>query len=326
MHPWKKLTAACLSGLLVLSLPSAALASDAVFPGGGAVGLEPPGAMTTANSFAGFQDTEAGASILIAEFPLEAYAELAPMFNSEQLAARVTMVGPVEKLTLAGDIEALLAAGSQKQQGIEYRKWVMIARNSDSTAMVTVQIPATSEGYSDDEVRSALQSVRFQPRGSLEDEIGRLPFTMAERADFRAVRTLAGSGLIMTDGPKDVVSDASQPLVIVASSLGSNPAVGALTEEERKQLALGALQGLAFKDFRADATKVEDDGDIVIAGRGTDEEGRKMNLRQIMRFGPAGHVRTVCIFTAEQDIAERCDQVGQAVVLKGGAGNAAAKE
>lgn len=326
MRHFRKLIAATLGLFLCLSLPSAALASDVVFPGGGAVGLEPPGAMTVADSFAGFRDSDTGASILIAEFPVEAYAEIAPMFTPERLTARMTMAGPVQKLTLAGDVEALLAAGSQTQQGIEYRKWVMIARNTDSTAMVTVQIPATSKGYSDDQVRAALQSVRFQPRGSLEDEIGRLPFTIAERAGFRAVRTLAGSGLMMTDGPKDIVSDASQPLIIVASSLGSNPAIGVLTEEQRMKLALNALQGLAFKDFRADATDVEEDGDVLIAGSGTDEEGRKMTLRQIMRFGLAGHVRTVCIFTAEQDIAERCDQVGQAVALKGGDGNATPEE
>lgn len=326
MHPYKKLMTACSCALLALFAAVPALASDAVFPGGGAVGLEPPGAMTAADSFAGFRDSEEGASILIAEFPLEAYSELAPMFTPERLAARMMMAGPVQKLMLAGDIEALLAAGSQTQQGIEYRKWVMIARNTDSTAMVTVQVPATSKGYSDDQVLAALQSVRFQPRGTLEDEIGRLPFVMAERADFRAVRTLAGSGLMMTDGPKDIVSDASQPLVIVASSLGSNPAIGVLTEDQRMKLALNALQGLAFKDFRADATDIEDDGDVVIAGSGTDDEGRKMTLRQIMRFGPSGHVRTVCIFTAEQDIAERCDQVGQAVALKGGDGKAAPEE
>lgn len=301
---------------LFLSFP--ALASAPIFPANGPVGLEPPGGMTVAESFSGFRDSEEGASILIAEFPLEAYAEIAPQFTPEKLAARMTMEGPVQKLTLAGDVEALLAVGVQTQQGITYRKWVMIARNSDSTAMVTVQVPSTSEAYPDEEVLAALQSVRFQPRGTLEDEISRLPFTVAQRADFRAVRTLAGSGLMMTDGPKDVVTDASQPLVIVASSLGSNPALRTLTEEQRMQLALTALQGLGFKDFRADATDVEEDGDVVIAGKGTDDDGRSMMLRQIMRFAPTGHVRTVCIFTTEQDIAARCDQIGQAVALKTG--------
>lgn len=313
------------AGLCFL-LPFPVLASDVVFPARGGVGLQPPGAMTLADGFSGFRDSAEGASILIAELPFEAYAELAPQFTSETLAARMTVEVPVQKLALADDIEALLAVGVQTQHGIEYRKWVMIARNIDSTAMVTVQVPSTSEIYPDEQVLAALQSVRFQPRRSLEDEISRLPFTMADRANFRIVSTLAGSGLMMTDGPKDIVSDASQPFVIVASSLGSNPAVGSLTQEQRIQLALTALKGLNFKDFRADSTDAEEDGDVVISGSGADPEGRQMALRQIMRFGPSGHVRTVCIFTAEQDIAARCDQVGQSVMLKGGEGIAALEE
>ncbi len=314
MYRFLTFVAACL--LLGLSAP--APASEVIFPAGGTVGLEPPGAMTKADAFAGFQDSAEGASILMVEFPVEAYAEMTALFESEKLAAVVTMNGPVQPLKLAGDMDALLAAGSQTQQGVDYRKWVMIAQGAEATAMVTVQIPSTSEVYTDEQVLAALQSVRFQPRGSLEDEIAELPFTLADRANFRVIRTLAGSGLLMTDGPKDVVTDASQPLVIVASSLGSSPMVGALDEEQRMKLALNALQGLNYKKFRADSTDVNANGDVVIAGAGEDTEGRPMMLRQIMRFGTSGHVRTVCIFTAEQDIADRCDQVGKAVSLKDG--------
>ncbi|WP_422345624.1 hypothetical protein [Parasphingorhabdus sp.] len=315
MHLYPKLIAALLC--LILAFP--AHAAEPVFPGGGAVGLEPPGAMTVADSFSGFRDSAEGASILIAEFPPEAYAEIAPRFTAETLAARMSMKGPVEKLTLAGDIEALLATGVQTQQGVDYRKWVMIARGDDVTGMITVQIPESSGSYSDEQIRATLNSVRFQPRGSLEDEISRLPFTMTERAGFRAVRTLAGSGLILTDGPKDVVKDASQPLVIIASSLGANPGVGALTQDQRKELALNAMKALPVKDVQVGSIDAEEDGDVLIAGTGTDQEGREMSLRQIMRFGPSGHVRTVCMFTAEQDIAARCDRVGQSVALKAGA-------
>lgn len=322
MYRFLTFMAAC----LFLGLPGPALASDAIFPAGGTVGLAPPGAMTRADSFAGFQDSAESASILIVEFPAEAYAELASMFGSEKLAAVVTIDAPVESLKLAGDIDALLAAGSQTQQGIEYRKWVMIAGGAETTAMVTVQIPSTSKAYPDAQVLEALQSLSFQPRGSLEDEIAGLPFTLVERAGFRAIRTLAGSGLIMTDGPKDVVADASQPLVIVASSLGSNPVIGTLDEDQRMQLALNAMQGLNFKDFQADATDIEEDGDVVITGTGTNPDGQKMMLRQIMRFANSGHVRTVCIFTAEQDVSGRCDEVGQAVVLKGDSESAAPEE
>lgn len=327
MYRFSTLIAAGL--LLVLSFPAlsvSAVASDVIFPAKGAVGLPPPGDMATSDSFAGFEDIEEGASILVAEFPAEAYTELEPMFTPEKLAVTMTTLGPVQKLTLAGDVDALLAMGSQTQAGIQYRKWVMIARGAEATAMVTVQIPATSEAYHDDQILAALQSVRFQPRGSLEDEISVLPFTMGTRADFRVVRTLAGSGLIMTDGPKDVVSDASQPLVIIASSIGSGRPLGTLTEEQRMQLALNALQALNHKNFRADSTDVDEDGDIVIAGAGVDEGGRPIMLRQIMRFGTSSHIRTVCIFTAEQDIVERCDRVGQAVALKGDDGNAAPEE
>ena len=37
------------------------------------------------------------------------------------------------------------------------------------------------------------------------------------------MRTMAGSGLYLTEGPHDTVKDASQPIVIVASNLGQAP-------------------------------------------------------------------------------------------------------
>ncbi|MEP3224960.1 MAG: hypothetical protein ABJO01_03215 [Parasphingorhabdus sp.] len=316
MFPGKIFLATFLSAILMLLQPVSAMAKEPIFPNDGVVGLVPPGAMIPADSFSGFLDSAAGASIIVASFPVAAYAEIAPNFTAERLASRMTVTSPVQPVTLDANVEALLVKGEQIQQGTTYRKWVLIARNSDSTAMVTIQIPQNSKGYSDEAVMASLQSVRFQMRGTLEEEIDQLPFVIADRAQFRAVRTLAGSGLILTDGPQDIVPDASQPLVIVASSLGSNPSVGRLTKDQRETLALGAMKSLPFTDFQADNTTMEEDGDIVISGQGTDDGGRVMLLRQIMRFGPYDHVRTVCIFTKEQNIIARCDQLGQAVRLK----------
>ena len=77
-----------LSALAALALGAfapAALAEPVRVPGTG-VSMEPPEGFRPSEGFAGFEDPATSSSVLVVEMPPEAYAEIAPIFDSEELA------------------------------------------------------------------------------------------------------------------------------------------------------------------------------------------------------------------------------------------------
>ena len=225
--------------ILALGLPvaAAASASEIIYPADGVVGLDPPEGMVAAPNFAGFVSDER-ASIVIVEMPPEAFDEVVTRFNAEGLASQMDVEGSPRKLTLSEGVEALLVSGGQTAHGIDYRKWTLLARGPATTALVTVQIPDGDRRYSEDDILAALKSLHVRANGSIEAQIDALPFTIGDWADFRPVRSLAGSSLILTDGPADSYQDGPQPIVIIAASMGSDQRLGQIPEEDRGYLSV----------------------------------------------------------------------------------------
>lgn len=309
--------------LLALGLPAAASANEIIYPAGGVVGLDPPEGMVEAPNFAGFVSDE-GASIVIVEMPPEAFDEIATKFNAEGLASRMNVEGAPRQLTLRDGVEALLVSGGQAAHGIDYRKWALLARGPATTALVTVQVPNGDARYSEDDILAALKSLHIRANGSIEAQIDALPFTIGDRADFRPVRTLVGSSLILTDGPADSYRDGSQPIVIIAASMGSGPRFGQIPEEGREQLAFGLANQLWFADLAMEKVPGGEDGSLILAGTGTDRKHeQQVSVRQVLRFDETGYIRTVCIARPEQAIATRCDRIAQSVKLKNTGSNMA---
>ena len=72
--------------------------------------------------------------------------------------------------------------------------------------------------YSDAVVRQALASVTFRPM-PIQEQLGLLPFKLAQLAGFRVVKVLPEGGVILTEGPTDDLS--KQPYVIVSIGQGA---------------------------------------------------------------------------------------------------------
>jgi len=303
--------------ILALGLPAAAAsANEIIYPAGGVVGLDPPEGMEEAPSFAGFVSEE-GASIVIVEMPPEAFDEVVTRFNAEGLASQMDVEGAPRQLTLSDGAEALLVSGRQTAHGIDYRKWALLARSPTTTALVTVQVPNGDTRYSADDILAALKSLHIRANRSIEAQIDALPFTIGDRANFRPVRTLAGSSLILTDGPADSYQDGSQPVVIIAASMGRDPRFGQIPEEGREQFALDLTNQLGFADLAMEKVPGGENGDLILAGTGIDpKHEQQVSLRQVLRFDGAGYIRTVCVARPEQAIAARCDRIAQSVTMK----------
>lgn len=297
-------------GLFVMLLSSLPVAAQTLFPPGATIGVTPPEGMTPSNQFQGFENSASGASIAIFELPAEAYARLgegfAPTALREQGFGEVTR----EDVTIAGAEQAILVSGEQTAGPTTLRKWLLVAKRPQQTALIVGQMIKGKEAYPAEAMKQAVTSVAFREPLPLEEQIGLLPFTVADRAGFRPVRALGGNSLMMTDGANDVIQKAEQPLMILALS-----ASGAPPEAQRDafaRAALGSLAGLSDLKVERVSTFRQQNADwheIVAVGK--EREGVPVAVIQSLRFMPGGFVRMVGITKAEtrDDVMPRFRQV-----------------
>ncbi|MDB5591471.1 hypothetical protein [Enterovirga sp.] len=292
-----RLTAALLSSLLALAGPAAA--QTPVFPAGSRVGLVPPPNMVPARGVAGFRNPQTGAAILAVEMPAEAFPGLAATFTDEALKAQGFSLTRRDAPQIGGG-KAILVTGQQGEGASSVPKSVLLASEPGMTVLVIGQLPHGAPEPDVAAVEAALKTVAFRPALSLTDQVGALPFRIGDLAGFRVVRTMAGNSVMMTDGPSDVVRQASQPLLLIAQSFG--PAPG---PEQREAFARSALVANNFIKEpvleRSQSFKQGGSDWHEIVARAT-ETGTEtpVVVMQTIRFEPDGYMRSVGIVDAKQ--------------------------
>ncbi|EJN04074.1 hypothetical protein [Phyllobacterium sp. YR531] len=287
---------------LLLVFSQSVLAQEVVFPSGSGIGLVPPAGLVPSSSFSGFEDSAKGTSIVVTELPVDAYAAIAANFNKQGLLATgiETISGP-DEWPVQGAVVSKLIRASQIAAGVKYRKWIVLVGAETTTAMVTVQIPdGVTGGLSDADVEAALKTLVVRAPASLPDQIASLPFKVADTANFRPVRVIAGATLLLTEGPNDVAANSMQPMVVIASNLNTAPEPATRLEFSKK--AFASLTGI--KDVHSDnETSSESDGAewIEIDGAATDTaSGDALYVAQIARFETTRYVRAILIVKATE--------------------------
>ena len=299
-----------------------AVAQSPTFVPGTGVGLVPPKGMVPARAFSGFEDIGTGASILVAEFPAEAYASIVPNFTPEALAANGLEQGkPAVDWKIPGIQGGRLIRGRQKAHGGLFRKWVLLGKGAASTLMVSVQVPDQKSGVlTDAAVEAALKTVVAKAPPTLPDQVAALPFKLDDFAGFRVVRVFAGSGLLLTDGPRDTIADASQPVVIVANALGTVSVDDKAARESLAQQAFATIAGVS--DVSIVSQKMEERDGVTwsrIEGRGTYRNSSEaVATLQVIRFDKNGYIRTVAIMRTlgAEPILARADALAASVTPK----------
>jgi hypothetical protein len=287
-----------------------ALQAAAIFPQGGAIGLTPPPGMIESARFTGFEHS-GGDSIIVTELPREAYAELVKRLSAtpvgQPLPNGMTLDSAGTPVTLADGSKGTRWRGHQMGGGTRFAKWLMLAEGPAVTAVVTAQVPEPRVAGAAAGIEAALASLRFQGAASLDTAIAALPFVVGDRAGFRPVRTLMGSALMLTEGPRDTDPDGAQPLVVVAGSVDDRPI---LDPEAWARQMFGAQDNFT----RIELKSLERRGDDVIAdGTGVDR-ARYVRIRQHLRVkSGGGYLRIVCIWPVADDLSARCDRVAVSV-------------
>ena len=205
------------SALFSTILATAAIAADPVFPPGSRVGLVPPPGMVTSNAFDGFADPEKNAAVLITVLPAAAYSQFEKSLDADVLKKQGVNVEKREPIKLDGG-KGFLLSGRQVSDKTRYRKWLLVALVDDLTALVTVQVPEQEALYSDRVVREALVTLSVRAKVPEAEELGLLPFAVADLAGFHVDGVLRGRVLMLSDSRKESPEDAAKGALAVTGS------------------------------------------------------------------------------------------------------------
>lgn len=282
----------CLSCLVA----HAGLAADAVFPPGSRIGIVPPKDMEVSKRFTGFESPNA-AAITFIEMPPGASGDIMGSLTAEALKEQGFSERGREA-TKVGNADAVVVTGEQTEGGATIRKWFLVASEPTLTAVVIAQAVQQTGGYSDADMRGALDSVAIRPPLPVEDQVASLPFRLGDRAGFRPVRTMGGNALLLTDGASDVVHNVEQPLLIIAQSI--NPAPGADQREAFARAVLasnGTLKEIAIERSQGFRQKGVDWHEVVARAKDA-ASGEPVVVMQTIRFGHGDYLRMVGIARA----------------------------
>src|ERR1700692_772012 len=180
-----------LMSAMALLLATAALASrpafaaDAVFPPGVRVGMTPLVGLSPAKSFVGFETEDQSVKVLVTELPAEAYGEVMNAFKANPAGSGGIKPESIE--TSAG--LAYYTAENARDGATTVRRYSMILPGGTFSGYVAVQIPENATKiYTDDAVRQMFASAVIRKQVPVEEQLGLMPFKIAELSDFKNIR------------------------------------------------------------------------------------------------------------------------------------------
>lgn len=175
---------------------------EPTFPAGSRVGLVPPDGMTPSKTFAGFEDRDKKAAILLSTLPGAAYGDMEKSLADDLLEKQGITVERREPMQI-GAGKGILVVGTQTNaEKISIRKWMMIATVGGLTAVVIVQVPEHDSTYSDATVRAALATLTLRASVPDSEKLSLLPFTIGDLAGFHIKDVIPGRALMLVDTPE----------------------------------------------------------------------------------------------------------------------------
>ena len=197
--------------LVSVLLASASFAAEPVFPPGSRVGLIPPDGMVPSSAFQGFEDRARGAMLVLSESSGQSFTKIEKEFSPERMQASGMEPIAREMIALPGG-PALVVGARQSENGVQMRKWALLARENDVTVLVIAALPdAARDAYPDAALRAALASVVIRAKLSSADMLAVLPYRLGELGGFHLLRTSPDGTAVLTFGANDTTLPTEQP-------------------------------------------------------------------------------------------------------------------
>jgi len=251
--------------------------------------------MKPSQSFRGFEDRDAKASILILEVPAQAYDGVEKQLTPAALKKDGMVEEKRETVSLNG-AKGLLLTGTQESDNKKYRKWLLLASWPEGASLIAFQVPEENKSkYPDAAVRAALMSVTMRAVVPVDEQLRLVPLRFEELSGMRPFRVLGNSSVFLTDGATDPQEASAQPLLIVSVGPG-----GPEQPSDRANFARQLFFSFNdFKDLRivgTDVLRLDNLQTYEIQGEAKDPKSdAPMKLVQWIRFGNGAFIRFVGI-------------------------------
>ena len=291
--------------LIVLALmlgASPVFAAEVAYPPGSRIGLVPPAGLVTSKSFFGFEDASNNVAIMLVALPAEAYADLDKTITADALKRQGLTLESRAAMPLSTG-KAFLVIGRQEVDKTKIRKWILVASSPALTALVTVQMPETAKtAYPDDKIRAALSTVAVRGAVPVDEQLGLLPFKVAEFAGFRVAGVVPGRAVMLSDAAPDAPGPPAatmEPHVLVTIAPG-----GPAQNVERDGFARDVFATIPnLKDIRITTSETlrmgGQQGHQIIANARDATSGTALTVVQWLRFGGGAFLQLVGIARAE---------------------------
>lgn len=189
---------------------------------GSSVSLVAPTGFVLSHQFSGFINPDNSSSIVIAELPLEAHAEMTAILSSTPAVVTAAFAErgvelEVESISslVVGENQVPLVVGTQTINGIQVTKYFTLFA-AESTLLLTFNVTELAE-LSEETVVETIRSIQIAPVLSIEQKVAELPFRFETEAPFQISDVLVGSAVLLT--LEDTSPSEGTPLVVIASSV-----------------------------------------------------------------------------------------------------------
>lgn len=288
-----------------------AQAAEPVFPKGSRIGLTPSTGLEASRTFPGFEDSASKVMILLGELPAQAYESTlksmqAPVGNTPGIS------NVKREILLTASGAAHLISANQEHEGAKVRKWMLLSGKAgmDFTVLVTAIVPdAAKNSYNDAAMRKIFASLSLRDQVPQDEILGLLPFQVADLANFRSVRPIAGGrGVLLSDEDKSTTAadksktdtPGDEPEMLVSINPGA-PAQASERARFAEQL-IGGMPGL--KEVRTTFAESMRLGalpgyEIRLEAKSA-KTGKDVNVVQWVRFGATSFIHVVGISPREK--------------------------
>jgi hypothetical protein len=251
---------------------------------------------TPAPNFSGFIYQRANASILINEFPPEAFAQISTGMTPAKLAERFQNV-EIIRLDRPDD-HVFVTADQATAMGV-FAKFLLVLKGEATTALVTVTVPRDRISASGPLSRAALADMLTRATVAASAAPAAAPIvTVTNPGPFKEAGVFAGQSRIYTLDGQMGPDTAGKPVLVIAPSLDRRATAMSNQDAARMLSTTAGVRDVTLSP--ATSAVIDGRNTVVTQARAVDAKtGTPMLLHQfvVLRRG-GGYVRVVAILPA----------------------------
>lgn len=210
--------AARLATTLFAFVALTALAEPVAVPGT-KVSLEPPQGFTLAKQFPGFVREDVTASIVVTEMPAPV-AEIKDAMTRENLAKKDMVLLESTPIQHAGK-DALFVKVSQKANGMDFLKWMLITGEDNATTMIVGTCPKQVADELSEPIQQAVLSASINT-ALVKDVFEGLLFRIAPSEKLKIAGRMSNV-LLLTETGETRATAVEAPIYVIGNSVSQSP-------------------------------------------------------------------------------------------------------